>query len=80
MGWVNRDHGLLVGRQHAVRAVASTIAILGTDRAWLFGPHGKTHRGIDRGFSSAVLLNPSSAAAHGNLGHGLAFAGATARR
>jgi tetratricopeptide (TPR) repeat protein len=26
-------------------------------------------------FRRAVLLNPSSAAAHGNLGHGLAFAG-----
>ncbi len=76
MGWVNRDHGLLVGRQHAVRAVAlddcdswGQIAL-----GYLALMEKRTEESI-AAFRRAVKLNPSSAAAHGNLGHGLAFAG-----
>lgn len=76
MGWVNRDHGLLVGRQHAIRAAAiddcdswGQIAL-----GYLAMMEKRTEESI-AAFRRAVKLNPSSAAAHGNLGHGLAFAG-----
>ena len=76
MGWVNRDHGLLVGRQHAVRATAiddcdswGQIAL-----GYLALMEKRSEESI-AAFRRAVRLNPSSAAAHGNLGHGLAFAG-----
>ncbi len=66
MGWVNRDHGLLVGRQHAVRAVAlddcdswGQIAL-----GYLALMEKRTEESI-AAFRRAVLLNPSSAAAHG---------------
>lgn len=76
MGWVNRDHGLLAGRQHATHAVAlddcdawGQIAL-----GYLALMEKRTEESI-AAFRRAVKLNPSSAAAHGNLGHGLAFAG-----
>jgi TolB-like protein len=76
MGWVNRDHGLLAGREHAIRAVAiddcdswGQIAL-----GYLALMEKRTEESI-AAFRRAVKLNPSSAAAHGNLSHGLAFAG-----
>jgi TolB-like protein/Tfp pilus assembly protein PilF len=76
MGWVNRDRGMLAGREHAIRAVAiddcdswGQIAL-----GYLALMEKRTEESI-AAFRRAVNLNPSSAAAHGNLGHGLAFAG-----
>jgi TolB-like protein/tetratricopeptide (TPR) repeat protein len=76
MGWVNREYGLLAGREHAVRAVAiddcdawGQIAL-----GYLALMERRTEESI-AAFRRAVQLNPSSAAAHGNLGRALAFAG-----
>jgi TolB-like protein/Flp pilus assembly protein TadD len=76
MGWVNRDHGLLAGREHAVRAVAiDDCDSWGQIALGYLGLMEKRTEESIAAFRRAVLLNPSSAAAHGNLSHGLAFAG-----
>jgi TolB-like protein len=76
MGWVDRDQGLLVGCQHTLRAIA-----LDDCDPWGQIAHGylammerRTEESI-AAFRRAVNLNPSSAAAHCYLSHGLAFAG-----
>jgi TolB-like protein/Flp pilus assembly protein TadD len=76
MGWVDRDQGLLPGRQHAARAMAlddcdpwGHIAL-----GYLALMERRTEESI-AAFRRAVDLNPNSAAAHAHLGHGLAFAG-----
>jgi Flp pilus assembly protein TadD len=76
MGWVNRDYGLLAGREHAARAVAidDCDSWGQTALGYLALMERRTEESI-AAFRRAVKLNPGSAAAHGNLGHGLAFAG-----
>ena len=76
MGWVDRDHGLRIGRQHAIHAVTlddcdawGQIAL-----GYLALMEKRTDDSI-AAFRRAVQLNPGSAATHGHLGHGLAFSG-----
>jgi len=76
MGWVDRAQGLLAGRNHVIRAVAlddfdpwGQIAL-----GYLAMMERRTDESI-AAFRRAVNLNPSSAAAHCYLSHGLAFAG-----
>src|SRR5204863_850062 len=75
-GWIDRDQGLLAGRQHIVRAIElddcdpwGQIAL-----GYLSMMERRTEESI-AAFRRAVDLNPSSAAAHCYLSHGLAFAG-----
>jgi TolB-like protein/Flp pilus assembly protein TadD len=76
MGWVDRDYGLLTGREHAIRAVA-----LDDSDSWghtALGYLGMMERRTEESiwaFRRAVELNPNCAAAHGDLSRGLAFAG-----
>jgi TolB-like protein/cytochrome c-type biogenesis protein CcmH/NrfG len=75
-GWIDRDKGLLAGRQHIVRAIA-----LDDCDPWgqiAFGYSSMMERRTEESiaaFRRAVDLNPNSAAAHCYLSHGLAFAG-----
>ena len=76
MGWIDRDQGLLPGRQHAIRAIA-----LDDRDPWGHIALGysalmekRTEESI-AAFRRAVKLNPNSAAAHSHLSRGLAFAG-----
>jgi TolB-like protein len=75
-GWIDRDQGLLAGRQHVDRAV-----VLDDCDPWgqiAFGYLSMMERRTEESiaaFRRAVDLNPSSAAAHCYLSHGLAFAG-----
>jgi TolB-like protein/Tfp pilus assembly protein PilF len=75
-GWIDRDKGLLAGRQHIVRAIA-----LDDCDPWgqiAFGYWSMMERRTEESiaaFRRAVDLNPNSAAAHCYLSHGLAFAG-----
>jgi tetratricopeptide (TPR) repeat protein len=75
-GWTDRDRGLLAGRQHIVRAIA-----LDDCDPWgqiAFGYSSMMERRTEESiaaFRRAVNLNPSSAAAHCYLSHGLAFSG-----
>ena len=76
MGWVNRDHGLRTGHQHATRAIA-----LDDRDSWgciALGYWAMMERRTEESiaaFRRAVSLNPNSAAAHAHLGHIFAFAG-----
>ena len=76
MGWIDRDQGLLPGRQHAFRAIA-----LDDRDPWghiALGYWALMERQTDESiaaFRRAVRLNPNSAAAHSHLSRGLAFAG-----
>jgi TolB-like protein/DNA-binding winged helix-turn-helix (wHTH) protein len=76
MGWRDRARELRRGHAHALRAIALDD----------HDPWGHIARGYEAlmgrraeesiaAFRRAVDLNPNSAAAHGHLGHGLAFAG-----
>jgi TolB-like protein len=75
-GWIDRDQGLLAGHEHIVRAVA-----LDDCDPWgqiAFGYWSMMERRTEESiaaFQRAVNLNPSSAAAHCYLSHGLAFSG-----
>jgi TolB-like protein len=75
-GWIDRDQGLLAGRPHIDRAVA-----LDDCDPWgqiAFGYWSMMERRTEESiaaFRRAVSLNPSSAAAHCYLCHGLAFSG-----
>ena len=75
-GWIDRDQGLLAGRPHIVRAIAlddcdpwGQIAL-----GYWSMMERRTEESI-AAFRRAVSLNPSSAAAHCYLSHGLAFSG-----
>jgi TolB-like protein/cytochrome c-type biogenesis protein CcmH/NrfG len=75
-GWIDRDQGLRAGRDHIARAVAlddcdawAQIAL-----GYLCMMERRTEESL-AAFRRAVNLNPSSAAAHGYLSHGLAFSG-----
>jgi TolB-like protein len=76
MGWVDRDQGLLVGSQHAARAIA-----LDDRDPWghiALGYWAMMERRTEESiaaFLRAVSLNPNSAAGHGYLSHVFAFAG-----
>jgi TolB-like protein len=76
MGWVERERGLSEGRYHAAGAIR-----LDDQDAWghislgyLALMERRTEESI-AAFARAVMLNPSSAAAHSHLSRGLAFAG-----
>jgi TolB-like protein len=75
-GWIDRDQGLVAGRQHILRAIA-----LDDCDPWgqiAFGYWAMMERRTEESiaaFRRAVTLNPGSAAAHCYLSHGLAFAG-----
>lgn len=76
MGWTSRDHGLLPGRDHALRAIAlddcdpwGHIAI----GYWAMMER-RTEESI-AAFGRGLELNPNSAAAHSHLSRGYAFAG-----
>jgi TolB-like protein/Flp pilus assembly protein TadD len=75
-GWIDREKGLLAGRQHIARAIA-----LDDCDPWgqiAFGYLSMMERRTEESiaaFRRAVDLNPNSAAAHCYLSHGLAFAG-----
>ena len=76
MGWIETAHGLVPGRQHAVRAIAlddrdpwGHIAL-----GYCSMMERRTAESI-AAFERAVSLNPNSAAAHSYLCHGLGFAG-----
>ncbi len=75
-GWIDRDQGLQAGRPHIVRAIAlddcdpwAQIAL-----GYWSMMEWRTEESI-AAFRRAVSLNPSSAAAHCYLSHGLAFSG-----
>jgi TolB-like protein len=76
MGWIDREQGLLPGRQQAIRAIALD------DRhpwghvslAYTAMLERQTGEAI-AAFRRAVRLNPNSAAAHSHLSRGFAFAG-----
>jgi TolB-like protein len=76
MGWIDREQGLVTGHQHTLRAIA-----LDDCDPWgqiAYGYWAMMERRTDESiaaFRRAVTLNPSSAAAHCYLSHGLAFAG-----
>jgi TolB-like protein len=76
MGWIDRDHGLVTGRRHALRAIA-----LDDRDPWghiALGYWAMMERRTEESiaaFRRAVELNPNSAAAHSHLSRGLAFAG-----
>jgi len=76
MGWVDRAECVPIGRRHAERAIA-----LDDRNPWGYSALGyaammqwRTEESL-AAFRKAVALTPSSAAAHGHLSHGLAFAG-----
>ncbi|MEH2607914.1 winged helix-turn-helix domain-containing tetratricopeptide repeat protein [Bradyrhizobium sp. AZCC 1693] len=75
-GWIDRDQGLLAARPHIVRAIAlddcdpwAQIAL-----GYWSMMERRTEESI-AAFRRAVSLNPSFAAAHCYLSHGLAFSG-----
>jgi TolB-like protein len=76
MGWIDRDQGLVPGRQHASRAIA-----LDDRDSWghvALGYCAMMERRAEDSIAAlrqAVKLNPNSAAAHAHLSRGLAFAG-----
>jgi TolB-like protein len=76
MGWIDQEGNLNIARKHAERAIA-----LDDCDPWSHAALGytammqrRTEEAIAT-FRRAVDLNPSSAAAHSYLSHGLAFAG-----
>jgi tetratricopeptide (TPR) repeat protein len=76
MGWLDPDQSVGIARQHAERAI-----VLDDRNPWGHSALGyaammerRTEEAI-AAFRRAVSLNPSSAAAHSYLSHGLAFAG-----
>lgn len=76
MGWIGADHGLLAGRDHAIRAIT-----LDDCDPWghiALGYWAMMERRTEESiaaFGQAVTLNPNSAAAHSHLSRGFAFAG-----
>ena len=76
MGWIDREQGMLPGRQQAIRAIAlddrhpwGHIAL-----AYWAMMERRTEEAI-AAFRRAVSLNPNSAAIHSHLSRGYAFAG-----
>jgi Flp pilus assembly protein TadD len=75
-GWIDRDQGLQAARPHIVRAIALDDCDPWAQMAlgyWSMMER-RTEESI-AAFRRAVSLNPSSAAAHCYLSHGLAFSG-----
>jgi TolB-like protein/Flp pilus assembly protein TadD len=75
-GWIERDQGLQAARPHIVRAIALDDCDPWAQIALGYGSmmERRTEESI-AAFRRAVSLNPSSAAAHCYLSHGLAFSG-----
>ena len=76
MGWRDRAQDLRRGHQHALTATSLDDHDPCSHIALGYGAlmERRTEESI-AAFQRAVDLNPNSAAAHGHLGHGLAFAG-----
>jgi TolB-like protein len=75
-GWIARDEGLKTGHEHVLRAVA--LDELDQWGQIALGYSSMMERRTEESlaaFRRGVNLNPSSAAAHCYLSHGLAFAG-----
>jgi TolB-like protein/Flp pilus assembly protein TadD len=76
MGWINRNQGLLPGRQHAIRAIA-----LDDRDSWghiALGVCAMMERRTEESLAAlrrALNLNPNSATAHSHLSRSFAFAG-----
>src|SRR5258708_39294218 len=76
MGWIDREQGLLPGRQHAIRAIA-----LDDRDPWghiALGVCAMMERRTEESLAAlrrALNLNPNSAAAHAHLSRSFAFAG-----
>ena len=81
MGWIDRNKGLLTGREHAVRAIA-----LDERDPWghiALGYWALMERRTEKSiaaFRRALNLNPNLAAAHAHLSHIFAFAGRIGRQ
>jgi TolB-like protein/Flp pilus assembly protein TadD len=75
-GWTDRDQGLQAARPHIVRAIALDDCDPWAQMALGYWSmmEWRTEESL-AAFRRAVSLNPSSAAAHCYLSHGLAFAG-----
>src|SRR3954467_428648 len=75
-GWMDRDRGLRIGREHVLRATALDDCDLRSQIALGYSSMMERRTGESlAAFRRAVTLNPNSAAAHSYLSHGLAFAG-----
>jgi TolB-like protein len=75
-GWIDRDEGLRTGREHVMRAVALDELDPWGQIALGYSSMMERRTGESiAAFRRAVNLNPSSAAAHCYLSHGLAFDG-----
>ncbi len=76
MGWIDREQGLVPGRQQAIRAIA-----LDDRHPWghialaYWAMMERRTEGSIAAFRRAVSLNPNSAATHSHLSRGFAFAG-----
>src|SRR6185312_10658026 len=76
MGWTDRSRDLVLGREHAMRAIAlDDRDPWGHTALGYWGLMEKRTEESITAFRRAVEINPNSAAAHTHLGHGLAFAG-----
>jgi TolB-like protein/Flp pilus assembly protein TadD len=76
MGWIDRERGLLSGRDHANRAIALDDRDPWAHIALGYWAMMERQTGDSiAAFRRAVNLNPNSAAAHSHLSRGLAFAG-----
>jgi TolB-like protein/Flp pilus assembly protein TadD len=76
MGWIDRERGLLSGREHANRAIALDDRDPWAHIALGYWAMMERQTGDSiAAFRRAVNLNPNSAAAHSHLSRGLAFAG-----
>src|ERR1043165_4281146 len=75
-GWVDRERGRRVGREHCLRAAALDDCDLWGQIALGYSSmmERRTAESL-AAFRRGVNLNPNSAAAHSYLSHGLAFAG-----
>jgi TolB-like protein len=75
-GWIDRNEGLKAGRKHTLRAIELDHRTTWGQIAfgYLCMMERRTTEAL-AAFETAVRLDPSSAAAHCYLSHGLAFAG-----
>ena len=74
MGWIDRDVGMLPGRHHALQAdrALDDCDPWGHIALGYCATMEELTRRIDRGLRRAVMLNPSSAAAHSHVGQQIA--------
>jgi TolB-like protein len=76
MGWNSRERDLVLGRQHAARAIAlDDLDPWGHIALGYWALIERRTEDCIAAFRRALEVNPNSASAHAHLGHGLAFAG-----